>query len=110
MPAVVAGYSATAPDAAALIASQAEAQAERAAGAVRELAAALASEHIAPAEVRLVSGPPGPELERVADDESAALVAVGAPHRGTLAAALGGASSRHVIRHGGRPVLVCPRG
>jgi nucleotide-binding universal stress UspA family protein len=109
VPPTVGGYLA-APDAAPLIASQVDEGARHAGRMVRELAETLASEHVAPAAVRVVSGPPGPELERVAEDERAALVAVGAPHRGTLAAALGGASSRHVIRHSGRPVMVCPHG
>jgi nucleotide-binding universal stress UspA family protein len=59
--------------------------------------------------LRVLDGPVGPQLTRIADLEDAALVAVGPSERGALAAALAGSPSRHVLRRGSQPVVVCPR-
>jgi hypothetical protein len=41
--------------------------------------------------------------------EGAAMLAVGACDQGPLEGALAGAPPRHLMRHGARPVLICPR-
>lgn len=60
-------------------------------------------------EVRVLEGPVGPQLGQLAAVQDAALLAVGASDRGDLAAALAGSPSRHLMRRGTRPVMVCPR-
>ena len=60
-------------------------------------------------ELHVLDGAPGPQLDRFAAAEQAAMVAVGASQRGPLAAALAGAPARHLMRHGQRPVLIHPR-
>jgi nucleotide-binding universal stress UspA family protein len=61
------------------------------------------------ARVRVLEGPVGPQLTRIADLTDAALVAVGSSERGALTAALAGSASRYVMRRGAQPVIVCPR-
>jgi nucleotide-binding universal stress UspA family protein len=58
---------------------------------------------------KVLAGPPGPQLDRLAVAERAVMLAVGASDRGPLAGALAGAPEGHLVRHGSRPVLVCPR-
>jgi nucleotide-binding universal stress UspA family protein len=57
---------------------------------------------------RVETGMPGPALVKLARERHAGLLAVGSSSRGPLAAALGGAAARHVLRHAGMPVMVCP--
>ena len=59
--------------------------------------------------VRVLEGPVGPQLGQLAAVRDAALLAVGASDRGDLAAALAGSPSRHLMRRGTWPVMVCPR-
>ena len=60
-------------------------------------------------ELRVLEGPVGPQLGQLAAVRDAALLAVGASDRGDLAAALAGSPSRHLMRRGTWPVMVCPR-
>jgi nucleotide-binding universal stress UspA family protein len=79
----------------------------------QEMLAAIARSLSANADcrtrLRVLEGPVGPQLSLIADLEDAAFVALGASERGALASALAGAPSRHVIRRGSQPVIVCPR-
>jgi nucleotide-binding universal stress UspA family protein len=75
-----------------------------------ELATALAESLGEEPPTRVLAGPPGRELARVASEERAGLVAVGASDRGPLAAAVAGSASRYAARHARCPTLVCPRG
>jgi nucleotide-binding universal stress UspA family protein len=59
--------------------------------------------------LRVLAGPVGPQLRRLAVLQDATLVAVGASERGALAAALSGSPSRRLMRRGSLPVMVCPR-
>lgn len=60
-------------------------------------------------DLQVLDGAPGPQLDRLATAKEASLLAVGASERGPLAAALAGSPSRHLMRHGQRPVLIHPR-
>jgi nucleotide-binding universal stress UspA family protein len=57
----------------------------------------------------VVNGHVGPALARLADDDDAVLIALGASRHGVLTRALTGSPSRHLLRRGARPVMVCPR-
>jgi nucleotide-binding universal stress UspA family protein len=59
--------------------------------------------------LRVLEGPVGPQIAHVAADERAALIALGASDRGSLAAALAGSASLHVLRRSAHPVMVCQR-
>ena len=59
-------------------------------------------------ELEVLDGPPGTQLDHLAAARGAAMLAVGACDQGPLAGALAGAPPRHLMRHGARPVLVCP--
>lgn len=61
-------------------------------------------------ELRVLEGAGGPQLDRLAVAEDASMVAVGSSARGPLVAALAGSPSRHLMRHGARPVLIYPPG
>jgi nucleotide-binding universal stress UspA family protein len=76
---------------------------------LEELAQDVALDPAPHTRLRVLEGPIGPQLARVADLEDAALVALGASERGALAAALAGSPSEHVMRRGSQPVMVCPR-
>jgi nucleotide-binding universal stress UspA family protein len=56
------------------------------------------------------TGVPGPTLVTLARERRAGLLAVSSSSRGPLAAAVNGAAARHVLRHAGMPVMVCPHG
>lgn len=60
------------------------------------------------ARLRVVEGSAGSALARLAVEEDAALVVVGKPRQGRLGA-FAGSTSRHLMRRGTRPVVVCPR-
>lgn len=60
-------------------------------------------------EIEVLDGPPGPQLDRLAAARDASMLVVGACDQGPLASALTGAPARHLMRHGVRPVMVCPR-
>jgi nucleotide-binding universal stress UspA family protein len=77
---------------------------------LEECAAAVREEGAGPPATLTEAGEPGPELARVARERAARVVAVGASHRGPLAAMLTGAASRHLVRHAPVPVMVCPHG
>lgn len=69
----------------------------------------LAMNTLGDVALRVLDGPCGPQLDHLAGTDGAAMLAVGASDRGPLAAALAGAPSRHLLRHGARPIMVCPR-
>lgn len=60
-------------------------------------------------ELDVLDGHPGPQLDRTAAARRATMLAMGACDQRVLAGALAGTPSRHLMRHGSRPVLVCPR-
>ena len=60
-------------------------------------------------DLDVLDGHPGPQLDRTAAARRATMLAVGACDQGHLAGALAGTPPRHLMRHGSRPVLVCPR-
>jgi nucleotide-binding universal stress UspA family protein len=73
-----------------------------------ELASQLASlAHGAPA-TRVVTGPVGPQLRRLACIERACLLVVGPSRRGPFREAMAGSPGRHLLRRGSDPVMVCP--
>jgi nucleotide-binding universal stress UspA family protein len=73
-----------------------------------EIACAISPTAPAVCRTLLGAGPVGPQLEHLARAEDAALVAVGPCRHGALAGALAGSPSRHLMRRGSRPVMVCP--
>ena len=60
-------------------------------------------------DLEVLDGPPGPQLDRLAAAKDATILAVGACDQSPLASALGGTPPSHLMRHGVRPVMVCPR-
>lgn len=57
----------------------------------------------------VLDGRPGPQLDRLAAASDAAILAVGACDHGPLAGALAGTPPQHLMSHGTRPMLICPR-
>ena len=57
---------------------------------------------------RLLDGPVGPELARLAFVDAAALVAVGPLRHGSLAGAFVRSPTTHLLRHAPCPVMICP--
>jgi nucleotide-binding universal stress UspA family protein len=76
---------------------------------IERIARSIATNSSCDVELRVLDGPPGPQLDHLGAATGAAMVVVGAPERGLVAAALAGAPSRHLLRFGSRPVLLCPR-
>jgi nucleotide-binding universal stress UspA family protein len=57
---------------------------------------------------RVLTGPIGPQLRRLASLERAALVVVGPSRRGRIRDAIAGSPARHLLRRRAVPVMVCP--
>jgi nucleotide-binding universal stress UspA family protein len=53
-------------------------------------------------------GAAGQTLAREAAERDAALLVIGPPSRGVVGSALAGSASAHLVRHTGRPLIVCP--
>ena len=68
----------------------------------------IATEHIAAAETRVMSGDPAERLVDLADEENAAMIVVGSRGRGAFKSALLGSVSRAVIGLARCPVVVVP--
>jgi nucleotide-binding universal stress UspA family protein len=73
-----------------------------------ELASQLAPLAPGAPRTRVVTGPIGPQLRRLASLERAALVVVGPSRRGRIREAMAGSPARHLLRRRAAPVMICP--
>jgi len=77
-------------------------------GMLDEIASLIAPSAPAVCRTRLLDGPVGRELARLAFVDAAALVAVGPLRHGSLAGAFVRSPTTHLLRHAPCPVMVCP--
>jgi nucleotide-binding universal stress UspA family protein len=77
-------------------------------GMLEEIASMIAPSAPAVCRTRLLDGPVGRELARLAFVDAAALVAVGPLRHGSLAGAFVRSPTNHLLRHAPCPVMVCP--
>ena len=77
-------------------------------GMLDEIASMIAPSAPAACRTRLLDGPVGRELARLAFIEAAALIAVGPLRHGSLAGAFVRSPTTHLLRHASCPVMVCP--
>jgi nucleotide-binding universal stress UspA family protein len=73
-----------------------------------EIASMIAPSAPAVCHTRLLDGPVGRELARLAFIEAAALIAVGPLTHGSLARAFARTPTNHLLRHAPCPVMICP--
>ena len=77
-------------------------------GMLDEIASMIAPSAPAVCRTRLLDGPVGRELARLAFIEAPALIAVGPLRHGSLAGAFVRSPTTHLLRHSPCPVMVCP--
>jgi nucleotide-binding universal stress UspA family protein len=75
---------------------------------LERIACAIAPSAPPVTRTRVVEGPVGPELERLAAADDAVFVALGPSRHGALAAALARSPGAHLMRHGRRLVMITP--
>jgi len=90
------------------LAHSAAALAAPARGMLDEIASMIAPSAPAVCHTRLLDGPVGRELARLAFIEAAALIAVGPLRHGSLGGAFIRSPTPHLLRHAPCPVMVCP--
>ena len=73
-----------------------------------QLASQLAPLAPGATRTRVLTGPIGPQLRRIASLERAALVVVGPSRRGRIREAITGSPAQHLLRRAAAPVMVCP--
>ena len=77
-------------------------------GMLDEIASMIAPSAPAACRTRLLDGPVGRELARLAFIEAATLIAVGPLTHGPVAGAITRSPTTHLLRHAPCPVMVCP--
>lgn len=85
-----------------------EEKASAAAGGLGRVACAVAPSAPRLTRTRVVEGAVGPQLERLAVDDDAALISLGPSRHGALAGALARSPLPYLMRRGSRPVMISP--
>jgi nucleotide-binding universal stress UspA family protein len=83
-------------------------EASAAASGLERVACAVAPSAPRLTRTRVVEGPVGPQLERLAVDDDAALISLGPSRHGALAGALARSPLPYLMRRGRRPVVISP--
>jgi nucleotide-binding universal stress UspA family protein len=83
-------------------------EASAAAGGLGRVACAVAPSAPRLTRTRVVEGAVGPQLERLAIDDDAALISLGPSRHGALAGALARSPLPYLVRRGSRPVVISP--